>query len=63
MHLYFVNLTVMQGLCIKIRLFFLYGFSSFQCQVSRNNSIFLFPWVFGITCGFGDLIVRKHKKL
>jgi hypothetical protein len=32
----------MQGLCIKNRLFFLYGFSSFQCQVSRNNSIFLF---------------------
>jgi hypothetical protein len=74
MHLYFVNITVMQGL-LKIGCFFLYGFSSFQCQVSRNNRKFLFPQVFGITCGFSrDFaenreiwglnreIVRKHQK-
>ncbi len=31
MHLYFVNITAMQGL-LNIGCFFLDGFSSFQCQ-------------------------------
>jgi hypothetical protein len=64
MHLYFVNITVMQGLCIKNRLFFLYGFSIASSVKSHEKiAYFFFPRVFGITCGFADLIVGKHKKL
>jgi hypothetical protein len=38
MHLYFVNITVNARL-IKNRLFFLYGFSSFQCQYEFLGNI------------------------
>jgi hypothetical protein len=38
MHLYFVNITVNARL-IKNRLFFVYGFSSFQCQYKTTSSL------------------------
>jgi hypothetical protein len=74
MHLYFVNITVMQGL-LKIGCFFFMASVASSVKSHEIIAYFFFPRVFGITCGFSrdfaknreiwglnHEIVRKHHK-
>jgi hypothetical protein len=54
MHLYFVNITVMQGLIIlKIGCFFFMASVASSVKSHKIIAYFFFPRVFGITCSLG----------